>query len=537
MNTPRWRVCVLVLLAASFVGADPVDDERILRQANVPADGPSLIALLRKSTPLHVDVKQVGALVERLGSEDFLERERAAQDLITLGALAAPHLRRALRHADRELALRAGACLRVIDTGAGPQVQAAAIRLLAERKPPGAAEALLAYLPYAPDDTVAAAVRQTLPAVAIREGKPEPALLTALADASPLQRQAAGEALATGGVIVPEVRRLLDDADPRVRLTLALVLVRHKEKQAVPVLIDLLGEVPAADSGRIEEVLLRLAGSDAPSIALGSPAAPEKIREQWKMWWQAHRDSVDFSRLTTVSKVLGYTLLVFADTGRVMEVDADGTKRWQIEGLSHPLNAQVIEGDRVLIAEYRGQRVTERDLQGKILWEKKIAWPIAAQRLANGNTFIATRNQLVEIGTRGQETVHSLKGETLMAAQRLPGGNIACLTSAGVFVMLDPAGNTVRRLAGGFAADFGCGFEVLPNGNLLIPETRAGRVAEYDVNGKLVWKCAVPGPLSASRLADGRTLCASTNRALEVDPQGRTVWEIRAVGLTRALRR
>src|SRR5262249_56817257 len=108
----------------------------------------------------------------------------------------------------------------IIDTGAGPHVLAAAIRLLAERKPAGAAEALLAYLPYAPDEGVAAAVRQALPAVAVRDGKPEPALLKALADSAPLQRLFAGEALANAGVILPEVRRLLDDPDPRVRLPL-----------------------------------------------------------------------------------------------------------------------------------------------------------------------------------------------------------------------------------------------------------------------------------------------------------------------------
>src|SRR5262249_44724839 len=152
------------------------------------------------------------------------------------------------------------------------------------------AEALLAYLPYAPDEGVAAAVRQALPAVAVRDGKPEPALLKALADSAPLQRLFAGEALANAGVILPEVRRLLDDPDPRVRLALALALFRHKEKQAVPVLIDLLGDVPAADSGRIEEVLFRLAGSDAPSIALGTPAPPEHLRERWKTWWQANKD-------------------------------------------------------------------------------------------------------------------------------------------------------------------------------------------------------------------------------------------------------
>ena len=43
----------------------------------------------------------------------------------------------------------------------------------------------------------------------------------------------------------------------------------------------------------------------------------------------------------------------------------------------------------MLVAEYYAKRVTERDSTGKLLWEISVpSYPVNAQRLANGNTFI-----------------------------------------------------------------------------------------------------------------------------------------------------
>jgi len=287
-------------------------------------------------------------------------------------------------------------------------------------------------------------------------------------------------------------------------------------------------------------VLLRLAGDAAPLIPLGGDGSAEMRRALWNTWWQKHESVMDLTRLHEPAKLLGHTLLVFGDAGRIAEIDLDGKTRWQIDGLGFPLSAQVVAEDRVLVAEYRGQRVTERSTEGKVLWEKKVAWPIAAQRLTDGTTFIATRNQLIEIDKTSTETrLRDLAGETFMSAQKLRNGNIACITSGGVFLLLDPAGKELRRRAGGLATDFGCGFDGLPNGNLLIPETRANRVAEYDAEGKIIWSAATPAPLSALRLPNGNTLaaCPRLNRVVEVDRDGRIVWEHRANGVTRASRR
>jgi hypothetical protein len=46
---------------------------------------------------------------------------------------------------------------------------------------------------------------------------------------------------------------------------------------------------------------------------------------------------------------------------------------------------------------YCSGRVTERDLKGKVLWEKQVLEPLMAQRLSNGNTLITTRGRYFSI--------------------------------------------------------------------------------------------------------------------------------------------
>lgn len=68
-----------------------------------------------------------------------------------------------------------------------------------------------------------------------------------------------------------------------------------------------------------------------------------------------------------------------------------------------------------------------------------------------------------------------------------------------------------------------------PGGNFLVAHMDANKVVEYNGVGGAVWSYAVESPWSAERLSNGNTL-VTTNRklVLEVDPQGRTVWQITA---------
>jgi len=83
----------------------------------------------------------------------------------------------------------------VLDKDKMPPLSPVAPRLVALRQPPGAAEALLAFLPSAEDEAIVGEVQATLAAVAMHDGKPEPALVQALDDKQPLRRAVAAAAL------------------------------------------------------------------------------------------------------------------------------------------------------------------------------------------------------------------------------------------------------------------------------------------------------------------------------------------------------
>lgn len=173
-------------------------DEQTLKAAKIGSDDSALLELVRKQTLSDETRMKLKEMIHRLGDPNFKVRQKAKEDLVAQGVTAIPLLKQALRDPDPEVAGLAKECLEAIGKGPDPAVTVAAIRLLAMRKPAGATEALLAYLPSAPEAMVAQEVRAALAAVALRDGKPDPALLQAVNDKDP-QRQAAAAALVGPG--------------------------------------------------------------------------------------------------------------------------------------------------------------------------------------------------------------------------------------------------------------------------------------------------------------------------------------------------
>src|SRR5262249_4611904 len=152
-------------------------DERMLREAKVPIDGPGLLEFFRQRTVDAADETRLKTLVRQLGDDSFEKREEASRQLVAIGARALPILRQASTDSDIEVVRRAQECLRRIEQGTTSVVLSTAVHVLGQRKPPGAVEVLLAYLPSAEDESVAEEIRITLTALALRDGKPEPALV------------------------------------------------------------------------------------------------------------------------------------------------------------------------------------------------------------------------------------------------------------------------------------------------------------------------------------------------------------------------
>ncbi len=235
------------------------------------------------------------------------------------------------------------------------------------------------------------------------------------------------------------------------------------------------------------------------SLGTGQVAERQKCGDAWRAWWRDHGPGLDLSRIALEQRLLGLTLIVTLDganRGKVWEVGMDGRPRWEIKDVKGPIDARTLPGNRVLIAEYYGQRVTERDTQGNVLWEHQgPGRPVAVQRLANGNTLIAS-NAVIQEVTRDHKVVftHTPRHGSIASVQKLRGGNLVYTTYSGAVAELDSQGREVRTFRFPPAASGLFTVEAQPGGRLLIPLTTAGKVVEFDSAGKVVWAVACTRP-------------------------------------------
>jgi HEAT repeat protein len=500
-------------------------------------DGALLLKELHQRTLPDNDRARVLALLGKLDSEKQEEREKASEELQTVGPRGIPLLRHALARATPRQKPLLAACLEVLERDALPRLPAATPRLLALRRPKETLSSLLAYVPDADNPDVIAQMEQLIGKLGFSEGRPDPLLEKALQGPVGARRAVAGMLLLHlgGPAHRQQVRKLLHDTDPEVRLRLGLELASRGEREAMPVLIALLAELPASQGWEIEEYLASLAGDSAPTTWLGPDLqARQSCSRAWAQWWQQNGQQIDLARVQRESaQGLLLVLESFNPTtrhGSVSEMDRAGKVLWKLGNLVYPVDAQVLPGQRVLVAEQSRNAVTERDLTGKVLWEQQVQGPFHVRRLPNGNTFIGASQQLVEIDSHGKQVFHYRRGnETILAAQRLRDGQVALVTYQGAYVRLDRTGKEVKSYRIPHNATTGInGGEVLSGDRVLIATYSNGKVTEYDSDGQPHWEASVPMPGALTRLANGHTLVTSAgSRIVELDRSGRIVNEIK----------
>lgn len=263
-------------------------DEALLKSADFQVDGPGLLEFFRQRILSgSADQDRLEKLVHQLGSDSFPLRQKAALELKAAGPRAIPFLQKGMQKADLEMTRRAEDCLGAIKSWS-TQSRAAA-RLLALRRPEGAAAVVLDFLPLADDEILEDELVNTLAIVGLHKGKADPVLVKAVKDAAPAKRSAAARVL--GGSTDAQhrlaVRPLLADADARVRLRAALALAKMQDGEAIPVLIDMLAESPPAQCQPMEAVLMELAGPWAPTVTLlQDDDISRRIRRGvWAAWW------------------------------------------------------------------------------------------------------------------------------------------------------------------------------------------------------------------------------------------------------------
>src|SRR5260370_42688943 len=102
-------------------------------------------------------------------------------------------------------------------------------------------------------------------------------------------------------------------------------------------------------------------------------------------------------------------------------------------GASHyATEARMLPNKRVLVSEYNGRKITERDTKGKILWQKQVnGLPYNIQPLPNGHVLIVTSNQITEVDRSGKEVLTINNVGSLTNAYKAKNGHIIAMTSNG----------------------------------------------------------------------------------------------------------
>jgi HEAT repeat protein len=534
---------LIVSLKAAEPDNDITDAEKTLKDAGIASDNSGLLKFFKDRILSEDDRTKLEKAIRELGDDDFNVRERAEELLKKAGASARPFLKAAENNRDPEIVARVRVCLDRLDGGSDVRQTLAAAKLLAHKKPDGAAKLLLDYLPLAEDDYTRESIWVSLAALTLKDGKADQTIRTAAESKLPTIRCAAAFVLAQAGEDDRKLAlKLFEDKDPAVRFLAASGLLRAGVKDSVPELMRLLTDAPTIIAYQSEDLLYRIAGEKPPTTNLGKgdDASRKKAREAWEGWWKTRADGIDLTKIELNKTNKGITLICEHDgsgtdgMGRIWECGRDGKVLWEINtDLGGPIDACIIPGGHVLTAEYKANRCTERDRDGKILWSYGTkSQAISCQRLPNGNTLIGTLTEIVEV-TRENKVVTTIPATNgnIWSAYKQRNGNILYAESGGNVVEADAAGKRLQSVQVGGMGAWG-GVELLPNGNLLVSKYDVNQIVEIDWKGKVISTANTPSPSYSSRLPNGNTLATNTNQnaIVEIDRDGKEVWKQQTTG-------
>ncbi len=562
----KQAIIVVYLISAMYVGAfgsalgaesSQDADARLLREANIATDTASLVTYLRKHAELDPDLVHLSSLVRELGDQRFARRNQASSKLAALGPVAFSAIRQAETSADKEVSGRARECRRRIEQDeARWDLAAAAVRLLVRRNTAEAIPGLLAQLPYSLDNETQDRIWFGLQSLCANTVSP--LVVETLHDPVPIRRALAGCLVGRGGdkKQLAMVRPLLRDENPLVRLRTAQGLLGRGDKDAVPVLIDLLNESSTEVTWQAEELLHWEAGESAPpeTIGLGTEDARNRCQTAWRAWWRK-QDRVYSASNRRAQRGPGLLLIVWWENSgakhgsRASLVGCDGKPRWQLRGEEEFDFMELLPDNRVLLASSNSDSsrlfpkysLRECDKTGKTLW--KVALQdrvVTCQRLPGGTMIVATPRVLQQLGVGGaslySQRTPAYLGRIVSAAW-MGNGRIRCVLKDApkdrfVLATLNASTNLwhkERELLHGQRATAYARISALP-GTGFVLAFRHGALSTVSLDGVRVSTPPAPvGSILMTTLPNGHSIfmCDSAHHiAVETDSSGASLWEV-----------
>lgn len=210
-----------------------------------------------------------------------------------------------------------------------------------------------------------------------------------------------------------------------------------------------------------------------------------------------------------------------------------------LQAADAPADAPARKSHRFACTDYTQGKVFVVSAEGRVEWEHDAPNCNDLWVLPNGNLLFNTGHGVREVTPEKQRVFEYESSSEIYACQRLADGTTfigEC--NAGRLLHVDSAGRVVKEIRllpagkdGGHL--YMRNARALADGRYLVTHYGDQVVREYDAAGKVVREiAAVGGPHSAIRLPDGHTLIAcgdrpGGSRVFEVDPAGRTVWEVK----------
>jgi hypothetical protein len=273
-----------------------------------------------------------------------------------------------------------------------------------------------------------------------------------------------------------------------------------------------------------------------------------KAMTAWQKWFKENGSGLDLTKVDLAGGGSSGQMIVVeqwnrakGNRGRVLEMDASGKVRWEIDNLDYPWDAQVLRNGNILVIEQQN-RVTERDRKNKIVWDKHFSSPFVLERLPNGHTWLGCRNNLMVVDKDGKTVFnHTYNINTILGAKRFRDGSMAFVAYSGEYVRLDRNGKQVKTFTIPISHYGLSGADILPGDRIIVSASSNGKVMEFGPDGKEAWSASIVNPTPPTRLANGHTLVASNGMMTlhEIDRKGKVVKEWK--GLThnpfRAFRR
>jgi outer membrane protein assembly factor BamB len=403
------------------------------------------------------------------------------------------------------------------------------LRIARQAKTPNLTGVILQLAPLLETDHLVHTAAATIQATATPADRE---LLTAAVIGNQPNAQAAAiGALAklAGPEAKDSLTKALSSPDERVKLASARALANLGERESLKTFVELLSAQNGRTRLRSHQALRAMSGKTIAFSAEGKPEDRAKSIEEWKKWVDSDGQTAKLTiPLPENDLPLGRTLFVSYGQSTVIELDADHKERWRTR-VMNPWACQGLPNGHRLIAGFaQGQNsVIEFNDEGTEIWrkDKLPGIPYSVQRLENGNTLVACKDQqqVIEILPDGSTKSMQVQGHP-MYAQRLENGNTLIALQQGSRVVEMDAKNSIVWEARSMNGPCFC--QRLDSGNTLIVQMHTGQVVEVDATGqKTVWtsRVSLVNPICAQRLSNGNTLIADNNGVTEVDANGQTV--------------